>query len=44
MTAAAMKGDRDHSKAAGMNDHVTKPITRDAVAATLRKAMASGDA
>jgi two-component system sensor histidine kinase/response regulator len=35
MTAHAMAGDRDKSLAAGMNDHVTKPIDPDALFAAL---------
>jgi signal transduction histidine kinase/DNA-binding response OmpR family regulator/HPt (histidine-containing phosphotransfer) domain-containing protein len=37
MTANAMKADLDACLAAGMNDYVTKPIDRAALAATLRK-------
>jgi CheY-like chemotaxis protein/HPt (histidine-containing phosphotransfer) domain-containing protein len=37
MTANAMKRDLDACLAAGMNDHVTKPIDRKVLLATLRK-------
>ena len=37
MTANAMKVDLDACLAAGMNDHVTKPIDRRALVATLRR-------
>jgi CheY-like chemotaxis protein len=37
MTAHAMTGDQDKSIAAGMNDHVTKPIDPDKLFATLAK-------
>jgi two-component system sensor histidine kinase/response regulator len=37
MTANAMKADLDACLAAGMNDHVTKPIDRRALLATLRR-------
>ena len=37
MTANAMKADIDACLAAGMNDHVTKPIDRKALVATLRR-------
>ncbi|MBA3624366.1 MAG: response regulator [Methylibium sp.] len=37
MTAHAMTGDRELSLAAGMNDHVTKPIERDALGAVLER-------
>ena len=37
MTAHAMTGDREKSLAAGMNDHVTKPIDSSALYNTLKK-------
>ena len=37
MTANAMKADLDACLAAGMNDHVTKPIDRRTLVATLRR-------
>jgi DNA-binding response OmpR family regulator len=37
MTAHAMAGDADKSAAAGMDDHVTKPIDPDQLFATLQK-------
>ncbi len=40
MTAHAMAGDQDKSIAAGMNDHVTKPIDPDKLFATLAKWLA----
>jgi signal transduction histidine kinase/CheY-like chemotaxis protein/HPt (histidine-containing phosphotransfer) domain-containing protein len=39
MTANAMKADLDACLAAGMNDHITKPVDRSVLAATLRKWM-----
>ena len=37
MTAHAMQGDREKSLSAGMNDHVSKPITREALVNVLEK-------
>jgi CheY-like chemotaxis protein len=37
MTANAMVGDRDKALAAGMNDHIAKPISMDEVFATLAR-------
>ena len=37
MTAHALTGDREKSLDAGMNDHLTKPIDRDALADALRR-------
>ena len=42
MTANAMKADLDACLAAGMNDHVTKPIDRKALVAALRRWLPSG--
>ena len=42
MTAHAMAGDADKSLAAGMSDHVTKPIDPDQLFATLQKWIQSG--
>ena len=37
VTANAMSTDRDLALAAGMNDHLAKPLTRDGLAATVLK-------
>jgi CheY-like chemotaxis protein/HPt (histidine-containing phosphotransfer) domain-containing protein len=42
MTANAMKADLDACLAAGMNDHVTKPIERRALVQTLRRWLPAG--
>jgi two-component system sensor histidine kinase/response regulator len=42
MTANAMKSDLDACAAAGMNDHVTKPIDRKALVRTLRRWLKGG--
>jgi signal transduction histidine kinase/CheY-like chemotaxis protein/HPt (histidine-containing phosphotransfer) domain-containing protein len=42
MTANAMKRDLDACLDAGMNDHITKPIDRQALLATLRKWLPKG--
>jgi two-component system, sensor histidine kinase and response regulator len=39
MTAHAMRGDRERSLDAGMNDHLTKPINPDTLTATLQRWM-----
>jgi two-component system, sensor histidine kinase and response regulator len=39
MTAHAMRGDRERSLDAGMNDHITKPINPDTLTATLQRWM-----
>jgi CheY-like chemotaxis protein len=43
MTAHAMSGDRERSLAAGMNDHVTKPIDPDALFAALLRWVRLGE-
>jgi two-component system sensor histidine kinase/response regulator len=43
MTAHAMSGDKERSLAAGMNDHVTKPIDPDALFAVLLRWIRPGD-
>ncbi|MFC1606462.1 response regulator [Candidatus Latescibacterota bacterium] len=43
MTANAMAGDREKSLAAGMNDHVTKPINHDELFSALEKWISMGD-
>jgi signal transduction histidine kinase/CheY-like chemotaxis protein len=42
MTANAMKQDLDECQAAGMNDHITKPIDRKALLGTLRRWLPTG--
>ena len=44
MTANAMEGDRERSLAAGMDDHITKPIDPDELYATLLKWIAPASA
>ena len=43
MTAHAMAGDREKSLAAGMNDHVTKPIDPDELFSTLVRWIKPGE-
>ena len=43
MTAHAMSGDRDKSLAAGMNDHLTKPIDPEQLAVTLSHWLKGGE-
>jgi CheY-like chemotaxis protein/HPt (histidine-containing phosphotransfer) domain-containing protein len=43
MTAHAMAGDREKSLAAGMNDHVTKPIDPDELFSALARWITSGE-
>ena len=43
VTAHAMEGDRERCRAAGMDDHLGKPLLADALAATLRRWIASPD-
>ena len=40
MTAHALAGDRERSLAAGMDDHVTKPIDSETLAAALERVRA----
>jgi PAS domain S-box-containing protein len=44
LTANAMVGDRDKALAAGMNDHVTKPVEVDELLATLARWLRARDA
>jgi CheY-like chemotaxis protein len=44
LTANALQGDREHCLAAGMDDYLAKPITKDAFAASLRRWGAQGGA
>ena len=41
MTAHAMKGDRERCLAAGMDDHVAKPIRRNELFAAIERAAAA---
>ncbi|BDD86240.1 PAS domain-containing hybrid sensor histidine kinase/response regulator [Desulfofustis limnaeus] len=43
MTAHAMTGDRDKSLAAGMNDHITKPIDQKVLYQTLQRWIPAGE-
>jgi two-component system, sensor histidine kinase and response regulator len=42
LTANALQGDREHCLAAGMDDYLAKPITKDAFTASLRRWGAQG--
>ena len=42
MTAHAMSGDRERSLSAGMNDHITKPISFDELTMSLIQWMPAG--
>ena len=42
LTANALQGDREHCLAAGMDDYLAKPITKDAFGASLRRWGAQG--